>query len=63
MNANFLFAQNIQEKTVVTTGTGATEKEAVQDALVSAIGQVRGMAIKSNETMSTHDVVFNNTEK
>lgn len=63
MHAGFLFAQNIQEKIIITTGLGVTEKEAVQDALVSAIGQVRGMAIKSNETMSIHNVVFNNTEK
>jgi curli biogenesis system outer membrane secretion channel CsgG len=56
-------AQGIQQKTVTTTGIGNTEKEAIQDALVVAVSQVRGQAIKSNEMMTFHNEIFNNSEK
>jgi len=57
------FAQGIQQKTVTTNGLGNTEKEAIQDALVAAVSQVRGLAIKSNEMMTLHNEIFNNSEK
>jgi curli biogenesis system outer membrane secretion channel CsgG len=55
-------AQGVQQKTVITTGIGKTEKDAIQDALVAAVSQVRGQAIKSNEVLSTQYKASNNTD-
>ena len=63
INPYLSFAQGIQQKTLTTTGLGSTEKEAIQDALVGAVSQVRGQAIKSNEMMTFHNEIFNNSEK
>jgi len=63
INPYLSFAQGIQQKTLTTTGLGSTEKEAIQDALVGAVSQVRGQAIKSNEMMTFQNEIFNNSEK
>jgi len=53
------FSQGIQQKTVVTKGEGKTEKDAVKDALVAAVSQVRGLAISSKETVALRDQIHN----
>ena len=52
-------SQGIQQKTVVTKGEGKTEKNAIKDALVAAVSQVRGLAISSKETVALRDQINN----
>lgn len=54
-------SQGIQQKTVVAKGEGKTEKDAVKDALVAAVSQVRGLAISSKESVTLRDQIHNET--
>ena len=53
------FSQGIQQKTVVAKGEGRTEKDAIKDALVAAVSQVRGLAISSRESAALRDQIHN----
>jgi len=53
------FSQGIQQKTVIAKGEGKTEKDAIKDALVTAVSQVRGLAISSKETVALRDQIHN----
>jgi hypothetical protein len=53
------FSQGIQQKTVVAKGEGKTEKDAIKDALVAAVSQVRGLAISSKESVALRDQIHN----
>jgi len=53
------YAQGLKEKVVITTGSGKTQKEAIQDALIAAVAQVRGISIKSSENISIRDEIVN----
>ena len=53
------FSQGIQQKTVIAKGEGKTEKDAIKDALVAAVSQVRGLAISSKETVALRDQIHN----
>ena len=53
------FSQGIQQKTVVAKGEGRTEKDAIKDALVAAVSQVRGLAISSRESTALRDQIHN----
>lgn len=57
--ASLGFAQGIQQKTVVTKGEGKTEKDAIKDALVAAVSQVRGLSISSKESVALRDQIHN----
>lgn len=56
---SWTFSQGIQQKTVVAKGEGKTEKDAVKDALVAAVSQVRGLAISSKESVALRDQIRN----
>lgn len=53
------FAQGLQQKVVITEGNGKSEKDAIKDALVAAVSQVRGLAISSKEMISIRDQINN----
>ena len=53
------YAQGLKEKVVITTGSGKTQKEAIQDALIAAVAQVRDISIKSSENISIRDEIVN----
>jgi len=54
-------AQSLGSTTVTTTGHGATEKDAIHDALVMAVSQVRGLSIQSQEYLSIQDTIRNDS--
>ena len=53
------FAQGVQQKTVITTGEGKTDKDAIKDALVAAVSQVRGIAISSRDSVAIRSQIHN----
>jgi len=55
------FAQGLQQKVVITEGNGKSEKDAIKDALVAAVSQVRGLSISSKEMVSIRDQISNET--
>lgn len=55
------FAQGLQQKVVITEGNGKSEKDAIKDALVAAVSQVRGLSISSKEMISIRDQISNET--
>ena len=52
-------AQGVQQKTVITTGEGKTDKDAIKDALVAAVSQVRGIAISSRDSVAIRSQIHN----
>lgn len=54
-------AQSLGAVTVTTVGHGATEKDAIHDALASAVAQVRGLSIQSKEYVSIQDTIRNDS--
>jgi len=55
------FAQGLQQKVVITEGNGKSEKDAIKDALVAAVSQIRGLSISSKEMISIRDQISNET--
>lgn len=53
------FSQGLKQQTITTTGSGRTEKDAIKDALVLAVSQVRGLSISSKEMVSIKDKIQN----
>jgi curli biogenesis system outer membrane secretion channel CsgG len=53
------FSQGLKQQSVTTTGTGKTEKDAIKDALVLAVSQVKGLSISSKEMVSIKDKIQN----
>ena len=62
INTSLVFAGGIQEKTVSSIGYGATENEAVQDALIEALGQIKGKQIDAEKLSETKRLIKNNKE-
>lgn len=62
INICFSWAGGIQEKTVSSIGYGATENEAVQDALVEALGQIKGKQIDAEKLSETKRLIKDNKE-
>lgn len=56
-------ANTLQNKIVETTGNGITEKDAIKDAIISAIAQVKGFSLDSEEIETTRNLILNNQEK
>lgn len=52
-------SQSIKQHSVVTTGSGRTEKDAIKDALVTAIAQVKGISISSKEMVQIREQIQN----
>ena len=61
-NVSFSWAGGIQEKTVSSIGYGATENEAVQDALIEALGQIKGKQIDAEKLSETKRLIKDNQE-
>src|SRR6056300_863812 len=61
-NVSFSWAGGIQEKTVSSIGYGATESEAVQDALIEALGQIKGKQIDAEKLSETKRLIKDNQE-
>ena len=57
INTSLVFAGGIQEKTVSSIGYGATENEAVQDALIEALGQIKGKQIDAEKLSETKRLI------
>ena len=55
--SNSLFAQKVEEVTLVTTGSAATEEEAILVALRGAIEQTFGTFVSANTTLLNDDLV------
>lgn len=62
INICFSWAGGIQEKTVSSIGYGATENEAVQDALIEALGQIKGKQIDAEKLSETKRLIKDNKE-
>jgi len=62
INTCFSWAGGIQEKTVSSIGYGATENEAVQDALIEALGQIKGKQIDAEKLSETKRLIKDNKE-
>lgn len=62
INICFSWAGGIQEKTVSSIGYGATENEAIQDALVEALGQIKGKQIDAEKLSETKRLIKDNKE-
>ena len=62
INTSLVFAGGIHEKTVSSIGYGATENEAVQDALIEALGQIKGKQIDAEKLSETKRLIKNNKE-
>jgi len=62
INICFSWAGGIQEKTVSSIGYGATENEAVQDALIEALGQIKGKQIDAEKLSETKRIIKDNKE-
>ena len=62
INICFSWAGGIQEKTVSSIGYGATENEAIQDALVEALGQIKGKQIDAEKLSETKRLIKDNQE-
>lgn len=58
----FSWAGNIQEKTVSSIGYGTTENGAVQDALIEALGKIKGKQIDSHRLSETKRLIKDNKE-
>jgi hypothetical protein len=52
-------AQGLSQQVVTTSGEGNTEKDAINDALVMAVAQVRGLSISSKEAIALKDIIHN----
>ena len=62
INICFSWAGGIQEKTVSSIGYGATENEAFQDALIEALGQIKGKQIDAEKLSETKRLIKDNKE-
>jgi len=62
INTCFSWAGGIQEKTVSSIGYGATENEAFQDALIEALGQIKGKQIDAEKLSETKRLIKDNKE-
>ena len=59
LQISFTHSQGVQQKTVITTGDGKTEKDAIKDALVAAVSQVRGIAVSSRDSVAIRSQIHN----
>ena len=62
IHISFSWAGGIQGKTVSSIGYGATENEAVQDALIEALGQIKGKQIHAEKLSETKRLIKDNKE-
>ena len=62
INTSLVFAGGIQGVTFTSIGYGATENEAIQDALIEALGQIKGKQIDSDKISQTKRLIMNGNE-
>jgi len=62
INVSLVFAGGIQEATVTSVGYGSTENEAIQDALIEALGQIKGKQIDSEKILQTKRLIKSGKE-
>tara|TARA_B100001063_G_scaffold49000_1_gene42940 strand:+ start:1576 stop:2700 length:1125 start_codon:yes stop_codon:yes gene_type:complete len=62
IHISFSWAGGIEDKTVSSIGYGATENEAVQDALIEALGQIKGKQIDAEKLSETKRLIKDNKE-
>ena len=62
IHISFSWAGGIEDKTVLSIGYGATENEAVQDALIEALGQIKGKQIDAEKLSETKRLIKDNKE-
>ena len=56
------YAGSVEEQVITTTGFGSSQNEAVQEALVEALGQIKGKKIDADKISKTKRKIRNNTE-
>ena len=62
IHISFSWAGGIEDKIVSSIGYGATENEAVQDALIEALGQIKGKQIDAEKLSETKRLIKDNKE-
>jgi len=62
IHISYSLAGGVQEKIVSAVGYGATESEAIQDALIEALGQIKGKQIDVKKISETKRLIKDNKE-